>query len=116
MWSSWGGKLSKATTISNEAAIATIADVLRLRAETQRDDIAYRFLADGEEERGTLTYGELYSRARRVAAELQKQSAPGQRALLLDSSEADYIVTFSGCLSAALIPVPLYAPRLTKKA
>jgi acyl-CoA synthetase (AMP-forming)/AMP-acid ligase II len=93
--------LSKATTISNEVAIATIVDVLRLRAETQRDEIAYRFLADGEEERGTLTYGELYSRARRVAAELQKQAAVGQRALLPDSSEADYIVTFFGCLCAA---------------
>src|SRR5258708_38688538 len=115
MWSSWGGKLSKANTISNEAAIATIVDVLRLRAETQRDEIAYRFLADGEEERSTLTYGELYRRARRVAAELQKQTAPGQRALLLDSSEADYIVTFFGCLCAGVIAVPIYAPRLNKK-
>ena len=50
--------MSKATTISNEVASATIVDVLRLRAEAQRDEIAYRFLADGEEERGTLTYGE----------------------------------------------------------
>src|SRR5689334_16209491 len=107
--------MSKATTRSNEAAIATIVDVLRLRAETQRDEIAYRFLADGEEERSTLTYGELYSRARRVAAELQKQSAAGERALLLDSSEADYIVTFFGCLCAGVIAVPIYAPRLNKK-
>ena len=107
--------MSKATTISNEVAIATIVDVLRLRAETQRDEIAYRFLADGEEERGTLTYGELYSRARQIAAELQKQSAVGQRALLLDSSEADYIVTFFGCLCAGVIAVPIYAPRLNKK-
>src|SRR5258708_27220680 len=115
MWSSWGGKLSKANTISNEAAIATIADVLRLRAETQRDEIAYRFLADGEEERGTLTYGELFRRARRIAAELQKQTEPGQRALLLDSSEADYIVTFFGCLCARVIAGPIDAPRLNKR-
>src|SRR5258708_36955488 len=115
MWSSWGGKLSKANTISNEAAIATIVDVLRLRAETQRDEIAYRFLADGEEERGTLTYGELFRRARRIAAELQNQTEPGQRALLLDSSELDYIVTFFCCLCAGVIAVPIYAPRLNKK-
>jgi acyl-CoA synthetase (AMP-forming)/AMP-acid ligase II len=62
-----------------------------------------------------LTYGELYRRARRVAAELQKQSGVGQRALLLDSSEADYIVTFFGCLCAGVIAVPIYAPRLNKK-
>src|SRR5947199_8972785 len=107
--------MSKATTISSEVASATIVDVLRLRAETQRDKVAYRCLADGEEERGTLTYGELYSRARHVAAELQKQSAVGQRALLLDASEADYIVTFFGCLCAGVIAVPIYAARLNKK-
>src|ERR1043166_2030230 len=107
--------MSKATTVSNEVAIATIVDVLRLRAETQRDEIAYRFLADGEEERSALTYGELYRRARRVAAGIQKQSAAGERALLLDSSEADYIVTFFGCLCAGVIAVPIYAPRVNKK-
>ena len=51
--------MSEATATSNKVATATIVDVLRLRAETQKDQIAYRFLADGEEERGTLTYGEL---------------------------------------------------------
>jgi len=107
--------LSKATTTSNEVATATIVDVLRLRAETQKDQIAYRFLADGEEERGTLTYGELYHRARQVAGELQRKSAVGQRALLLDSSESDYIVTFFGCLCAGVIAVPIYAPRANKK-
>ena len=80
--------MSKANTISNEAAIATIVDVLRLRAETQRDEIAYRFLADGEEERFTLTYGELYSRARRVAAEFAETVSGRPKSLLLDSSEA----------------------------
>ena len=103
------------TTTFKEKALATIVDVLRMRAETQRDQIAYRFLADGEEERGTLTYGELYRRARQVACELQRKSAVGQRALLLDSSESDYIVTFFGCLCAGVIAVPIYAPRLNKK-
>jgi acyl-CoA synthetase (AMP-forming)/AMP-acid ligase II len=98
--------MSKATTISNEVAITTLVDVLRLRAETQRDEIAYRFLADGEEERGRLTYGELYRRARQVAAELQKQAGAGERALILNSSEADYIVAFFGCLCAGVIAVP----------
>ncbi len=107
--------MSDGTTTSNEVATATIVDVLRLRAETQKDQIAYRFLADGEEERGSLTYGELYRRARQIAAELQKQSAVGQRALLLDSSESDYIVTFFGCLCAGVIAVPIYAPRVNKK-
>ena len=58
--------------------------------------IAYRFLPDGEEERGSLTYGELYRRARQIAAELQTISAVGQRALLLDSSELDFIIALRG--------------------
>ena len=107
--------MSEASATSNEVATATIVDVLRLRAETQKDQIAYRFLADGEEERGSLTYGELYRRARQVANELQRKSAVGQRALLLDSSESDYIVTFFGCLCAGVIAVPIYAPRVNKK-
>jgi acyl-CoA synthetase (AMP-forming)/AMP-acid ligase II len=107
--------LSVATATRGEKTTATIVDVLRLRAETQKDQIAYRFLADGEDERGTLTYGELYRRARQVARELQRKSAVGQRALLLDSSASDYIVTFFGCLCAGVIAVPIYAPRVNKK-
>jgi acyl-CoA synthetase (AMP-forming)/AMP-acid ligase II len=107
--------LSEVAGTLGERATVTIVDVLRLRAETQKDQIAYRFLADGEEERGSLSYGELYRRARQIAAELQKQSAVGQRALLLDSSESDYIVTFFGCLCAGVIAVPIYAPRVNKK-
>ena len=107
--------MSVATATLGEKTTATIVDVLRLRAETQKDQIAYRFLADGEDERGTLTYGELYRRARQVACELQRKSAVGQRALLLDSSASDYIVTFFGCLCAGVIAVPIYAPRVNKK-
>ena len=107
--------MSEASATLREKATATIVDVLRLRAETQQNEIAYRFLADGEEERGMLTYGELYRRARQVAGELQRKSAVGQRALLLDSSESDYIVTFFGCLCAGVIAVPIYAPRVNKK-
>jgi acyl-CoA synthetase (AMP-forming)/AMP-acid ligase II len=75
--------LSEATATLGEKTTATIVDVLRLRAEAQKDQIAYRFLADGEEERSSLTYGELYRRARQIAAELQTKAAVGQRALLL---------------------------------
>ena len=107
--------MSKVAATLGERATVTIVDVLRLRAETQRDEIAYGFLADGEDEKATLTYGELDRRARRIAAVLQKQSAVGQRALLLDSSESDFIVTFFGCLCAGVIAVPIYAPRVNKK-
>ncbi|HXC44488.1 MAG TPA: amino acid adenylation domain-containing protein, partial [Candidatus Dormibacteraeota bacterium] len=107
--------MKEASTTFSEKTTATIVDVLRFRATTQKNDIAYRFLANGEEESATLTYGELDRRARQIAAELQRISAEGQRALLLDSSELDYIITFCGCLCAGVIAVPIYAPRLNKK-
>ena len=107
--------MREATRTSNEKAAATIIDILRFRADTQKNEIAYRFLADGEEEKAVLTYGELDRRARQIAAELQTISAVGQRALLLDSSELDYIVAFFGCLRAGVIAVPVYAPRSNKK-
>jgi len=109
--------LREATATSNEKASATVTiiDLLRFRAATQPNQIAYRFLADGEEERASLTYGELDRRARQIAAELQTISAVGQRALLLDSSELDFIIAFFGCLCAGVTAVPIYAPRLNKK-
>jgi len=107
--------LKEATTTCNPNATATIVDVLRLRADTQKNEIAYRFLVDGEEEKATLTYGELDWRARQVGAELQTLLVAGQRALLLDSSELDYIVALLGCFYAGVIAVPIYPPRLNKQ-
>ena len=89
----------------------TLAQRLRQRAALAPDRRAYVFLADGEEEQGSLTWGELDARARGIAASLQERSSPGDRALLLCPPGLDFVASFFGCLYAGVVAVPAYPPR-----
>src|SRR6185436_7336805 len=91
--------------------IETLEQRLRARAALEPDQRAYTFLADGEEEQGALTWGELDARARALAAALQEISAPGDRALLLCPPGLDFVAAFFGCLYAGVVAVPAYPPR-----
>jgi amino acid adenylation domain-containing protein len=91
--------------------ISSFVQVLRVRTELSPDEIAYIFLADGEEREIAITYGELDLRARAWAARLQQQLAPGARAVLLFPSGLDFIAAFFGCLYAGLVAVPCPQPR-----
>src|SRR5262245_52670342 len=99
------------------ADASSLLEVLRTRAEREPERLAYRFLADGEEEEGSLTYAELDLRARALAAQLEKlgayggRPARGERALLLYPASLDYVVAFYGCLYAGVVAVPAYPPR-----
>jgi len=94
--------------------IRTLADLLRERAEDRPDHRLYTFLADGEEEAGGLTYGELDRRARALAAWLQEAGCQGERALLLFPPGLDFVAAFFGCLYAGAAAVPVYPPRLNR--
>ena len=89
---------------------ATLIDLLRWRALGDPGKVGYTFLADGESQEISLTYGELDRRARAIAAELQKSTVRGDRALLLYPPGLDYVAAFFGCLYAGLIAVPAYPP------
>jgi len=89
----------------------TLVDLLRARAATHPDRLAYIFLADGEAEEGRVTYGELDRRARAIGAWLQPFAAGEERVLLLYPPGLDYIAAFFGCLYAGAVPVPAYPPR-----
>ncbi len=97
-------------TIPYEGA-ATLAEALRLRAALTPERRAYTFLADGEEEAGSLDYRELDERARAVAAALRRTCRAGDRALLLFPPGLDFVAAFFGCLYAGVIAVPAYPPR-----
>ncbi len=84
---------------------------LRRRAALDPDRRAFTFLADGEEEQGSLTWGELEARARALAAALQERCAPGDRALLLCPPGLDFVAAFFACLYAGVVAVPAYPPR-----
>jgi acyl-CoA synthetase (AMP-forming)/AMP-acid ligase II/acyl carrier protein len=90
---------------------STVADILRSRAETRPQQIAYRFLLDGEAESAELTYAELDRRARALAAELQSRQPVGERALLLYPPGLDFVVAFFACAYAGLVAVPAHPPR-----
>jgi acyl-CoA synthetase (AMP-forming)/AMP-acid ligase II len=90
---------------------ATLVDVLRRQALHQPGRRAFTFLVDGESDEVHLTYGELDRQARAIGAQLQRQIAPGARALLLYPPGLEYIAGFLGCLYAGVIAVPAYPPN-----
>jgi len=90
---------------------STLVELLRYRASSQPERLAYIFLRDGEIEEARLTYGELDQKARAIAAHLQSLEAEGERGLLLYPPGLDFISAFFGCLYAGVVAIPAYPPR-----
>ena len=90
---------------------SSLVDVLRYRATEQPNDPAYIFLPDRGAERLSLSFAELYTRARAVAVSLADRGQKGDRAVLLFSPGLDFIVAFFACLLAGVIAVPMMIPR-----
>ncbi len=88
----------------------TLVDLLRWRAATEPNKVAYTYLKDGDKKESSLTYGELDKRAQSIAAMLQQKGLSGERALLLYPPGLEYISGFFGCLYADVIAVPAYPP------
>jgi 8-amino-7-oxononanoate synthase len=89
----------------------TLVEMVRHRARTQPDDLAFCYLVDGELEQVDLTYAELDRRARAIGAWLMSKGLSGERALLLYPAGLDFIVGFIGCMYAGVVAVPVYPPR-----
>ena len=85
-----------------------LVSALRWRAKHQADRTAFVYLADGEYEVRRLSFGELDSQARSVAAWLQDNELWGERVLLLYPPGLDFIIGFLGCLYAGSVAVPAY--------
>jgi acyl-CoA synthetase (AMP-forming)/AMP-acid ligase II/acyl carrier protein len=85
--------------------------LLQRRAEEETDRLALVFLADGETEKASITYGELDRQARGCAALLEDLGYRGERVLLLYPPGLEYVAAFFGCLYAGAIAVPAYPPR-----
>ncbi|KAB8320091.1 hybrid non-ribosomal peptide synthetase/type I polyketide synthase [Tolypothrix campylonemoides VB511288] len=95
--------------------ISTLVDLLRYRSVHQPNKLAFTFLHDGEAESDSLTYQQLDSKARAIAAKLQSLVSVGERALLLYPPGLEFIAAFFGCLYAGVVPVPAYPPRRNQK-
>ena len=89
----------------------TLVEMLRTRAASQPDDLAYTFLADGENPVDELTWSLLDRAARAIAATLQGQLQPGDRALLMYPPGLSFIAGFFGCVYAGVLAVPVMPPQ-----
>ncbi len=88
----------------------TLLDVLRHRA---RFDAArpHILLRDENDRAATISFGELYGRAERVARELGRRGvSPGDSVAIMLPTCAEFFYTFAGVLLAGATPVPIYPP------
>ncbi len=92
----------------------TLVDLLRDRAASHGDRLAFVFLEDGTVETQRITYAELSDRAAAVAARIQETAAPGERALLIYPAGLEFVVGFFGCLYAGLIGIPTPPPEASR--
>ena len=93
---------------------SSIPAVLGERAQRQPDDIAYTFIDYEVDPAGfaeSLTWSQVYQRARVVAEELSRCGSVGDRAAILAPQGLDYIVAFFGAMQAGFIAVPLPVPQ-----
>ncbi len=93
----------------------TIIDLLKDRANRNADDLAFRFMGDGELD-GPITewtFSELYHQSAGVAEDLIEQGLSGSSVLLVFPPGLDFVKAFYGCLlaGARAVPVPLPNPR-----
>lgn len=91
-------------------APATIVEVLARRAAAQADDLAFRFLGDGDGDEATVTYASLHRRARAIAAALTDAGATDRRAVLLYPAGLEFVAALLGCFLARVVAVPTYPP------
>lgn len=89
---------------------STLVDWLRWRAEHQPDRIAYTHLRDGDADAVDWTYAALDTRARAVAAWLQRVPCRGERALVMFEEGLDYLAALFGCMYAGVLAVPVHPP------
>src|SRR5437763_1438087 len=88
-----------------------LPDIVDRRAAERPDAIAFRFLGDGENETGRLTYADLTDQARRLTGWIGRRTRPGDRALLAYPAGLEFPVAFLACLSAGVIAVPVDLPK-----
>jgi acyl-CoA synthetase (AMP-forming)/AMP-acid ligase II len=88
-------------------SIRNLAELLRVRARTLPERVAYTFLADGEVAGERLTYAQLDRRARALAAVIRACTRPGDAVILAYPAGLEFIAAFFGCLYAETMAVPV---------
>src|ERR1044071_6995617 len=94
----------------NDLSNQTMIELLASQAAAQPDKGAYLFL-DDRDGLSEITYVELDRRARMIAARLQLELKPGDRALLVYPAGLEFISAFFGCLYAGVGAGPATSPK-----
>ncbi|MTH95128.1 fatty acyl-AMP ligase, partial [Roseibium sp. RKSG952] len=98
-------------------SIDTIGQILEFRAKSTPERLAYRFFSFPEKDcpcEVSLTDGQLFKSALKIASAIKHRLCTGDRALILCAPGLDYISAFFGCQLAGVVAVPAYPPRNTK--
>lgn len=83
-------------------------DCLDFHAEDRPEAIAYRFIGSDIERSQTITFLELQTKAQALAAYLQEQLDPNERAILIYTPGLDFVVSIIACLYAGILAIPSY--------
>jgi amino acid adenylation domain-containing protein/thioester reductase-like protein len=96
----------------------TLVHLLKERARLTPYKTAYIFLEDGENKEIRISYGELHTRAKRLAATLQQKNSQinNNRVLLIYPQGIEFLVSFFGSLYAGATAVLVYPPTSKKMA
>src|ERR1044072_3947549 len=79
------------------------------------DQLAYRYVDYSQNPDGKaveLTWEQVGTRSRAIAARLQQVTSRGDRVAILAPQGLDYVTSFFGSIQAGNIAVPLFAPEL----
>ncbi len=108
--------ISKAAILVPDPAAQDMdmAAILRWRAVAMPDEVALRFLKNGEDDIVELTYRQLDFRATRLAHQLKRQLMPGARVLLVLDPGLNYVTALFAIFKAGATAVPSFPPVGTR--
>lgn len=91
-------------------------EVLQRRAQETPNRLAHMLLGATEAENQSLTYSQLDTEVKKMAAYLQSVAEPGQRALLVYPTSLEFVVAMYACMYAGIIPIPTNPPGMNRSA
>lgn len=91
-----------------------IVKVINQQAQEDPNSLIYSFLNDKLNVTDSLTYQELNTTAKSIAAKLQTYQVYGERILIILPQSLDYLKAFFGTLYAGAIAVPCCVPNRRK--
>ncbi|GAB3356895.1 fatty acyl-AMP ligase [Lysobacter tyrosinilyticus] len=91
--------------------MSSFAELMVSRAQSTPNKIACRFFKGALLQPEDLTFGELYARAKILAAHMDALGLRDSRVLLICKSQKTFVIAFYACLLAGVVAVPTAPPR-----